>query len=89
MTKKRGQKAKKLWKLIETVLQEKVKDVWYEPIHGPCIEMSGYAGGWYYILENGREDCLGYNFEDAVEMINLQAKLQRETLNWGSITEDL
>lgn len=73
-TQRRGSKAAKLKKLLETELGEKVVDVWYEPINGPCFEMQGYMGGWYYITEDGGEDCLGYNFDSAVEMIRLLAK---------------
>lgn len=71
-------------KLIQQALREKLgitADVWYEPINGPCIEMQGYAGGWYYsgVDEAGDhyEDVLGYNVAEALTMIQLTADLRK------------
>lgn len=66
-------------KAIANALKEKMgisnADVWYEPIHGPCFEMSGYMGGWYYKdLDTGHFNAIGYNFQDAMEFIDLSSR---------------
>ena len=81
--KRRGPKAAKIKAALQEVLgdEETVTDVWFEPINGPCMEMAGYAGGWYYTTDEGGEDCLGYNFDEAMEMIGLTKRLREsETL---------
>lgn len=75
-----GRKTRK----IQKALKEKLgitAEVWYEPINGPCIEMQGYCGGWYYngVDQQGDhyEDVLGYNVQEAMTMIQLTADLRK------------
>lgn len=74
-------------KLIEAAVREKLgvqnPRVWYEPINGPCMEMQGYAGGWYYLDADDIEDVaddfgepLGYTVDQALEMIEITARMR-------------
>lgn len=54
-----------------------VKRVWYEPLHGPCMEMQGYAGGWMYETTDGREFTIGgFTAVEAIEAIMVTASLR-------------
>lgn len=75
-----GIKAEKIKKAIEEKLGETNVKVWYVPIHGPCIEMQGYAGGWFWSSDEYGGDVLGRNFTIAMEMIDLKAHLRSKNL---------
>lgn len=61
---------------LEKAIGRPVRRVWYVPIHGPCMEMQGYAGGWMYEEEDGFQDCIGgYSAEEAIEAIVVKAQL--------------
>ncbi len=75
---KRGRKAILLERYIKEKLDEDVI-AWYEPINGPCMEMQGYAGGWYCMPRHekrGWGEPLGYNFQEAKDHIDLTARLR-------------
>jgi hypothetical protein len=55
-------------RLLRVALERRgytARDVHYEPIHGPCFEMAGCAGGWYVDGEP-----VGYNVEQALDFVN-------------------
>ena len=66
-----------LKKAIEEKLGETNVQTWYEPIHGPCFEMCGYEGGWYYSSDDTNKEPLGYNIKEALEMVELSAELRK------------
>jgi len=72
---KESKQARILKKAIGMALERPILRVWYEPLHEPCIEMQGQAGGWMYEEENGHRDCLGISFDEAIEFIILEARL--------------
>ena len=76
-----GKKSKIIAKALREKLGLQNVDVWYEPINGPCMEMQGYDGGWYYsdLDEPGHEDVLGYTVDEALKMIDLNAKLRAQS----------
>lgn len=83
MAARRETKAQKIKAALQEMLgeEETVTRVWYEPINGPCMEMQGYAGGWYYETAEGRQDVLGYNIAEAMEMIRMMGESRKaETL---------
>lgn len=71
-----GPKARKIAAALKEKLGIENPRVWYETIRGPAIEMCGYEGGWYYADGDSCEDVLGHNFAEAMEMIDLQARIQ-------------
>lgn len=78
-----GRKSKRIEQYIRQKLGIASPRVWYEPINGPCMEMQGYAGGWYYRDADDEEDelddfgePLGYTVEQALEMIDITARLR-------------
>lgn len=70
-----GRKADLIRREIEKRLGETDVDVWYEPIHGPCMEKVGYAGGWFYSSDETSQTPLGYNVDEALEMIALLSRI--------------
>jgi len=73
---------------LEKYIKEKLgidAIVWYEPINGPCMEMQGYAGGWYYrdkedLDESEYDDPswgepIGYNIKEAMNFIDITSKV--------------
>lgn len=69
-----GKKTKQIIEALKTIGITNA-DVWYEPINGLPIEMQGYYGGWYYYdKDEDMEDCLGYNVEQALHMIELMKR---------------
>lgn len=76
---KQGRKAIKLQKYFKEKCGLDVR-CWYEPINGPCMEMQGYAGGWYYqeLDDEGSPfstgEPIGYSFDDAITMIDLLSR---------------
>ena len=76
-----GRKADIIRKAIEEKLHEENVRVWYEPIHGPCMEMAGYAGGWYWSNEDESAfgEPLGYNLAEALAMVELTASLRKQS----------
>ena len=73
-------KAEILKNALEKALERPIRRVWYVPIHRPCMEMQGYAGGWMYKDDEGHEDCIGgYSFMEAIEAIIVTAHLTAQT----------
>lgn len=66
-----SRKTDKLRKAIEQQIGHTNFRVWYEPVHGPCFEMQGYAGGWYVEGEDVPFTPLGYSIAEAVENVPL------------------
>lgn len=64
-------KKKLLLQAIKDHLHTTDVKVWYEPIHGPCFEMMGYAGGWYMEGEDVGLTPLGYNIKEVLDTVKL------------------
>lgn len=67
-------KSDKLKKALEAKGYTNVK-VWYVPI-GAAMEMCGNSGGWMYSWDERTEDCLSYNLDLSLEVINRMPKVE-------------
>lgn len=69
-------KSDKLKKALEAKGYTDVK-VWYEPI-GPALEMCGNSGGWMFSWAECGENCLSYNLDLSLEVINKMQKVEAD-----------
>jgi hypothetical protein len=70
-----SRKSDKIKNAIESLGETNVR-VWYEPLHGPDMEMCGYAGGWFWENDDHTRDSLGYNLSEALKMVELESELR-------------
>lgn len=55
---------KKIRDALKAIGSKRRHKIHWEPIHGPCMEMCGYAGGWFI-----DDFPVGYSTEQVVKFI--------------------